>query len=110
VKRITYLRCAAALPIAVPIILIPLVRTGVGIYVGFLVWGGIFGGIPYTLAAGTALCLIRNFPASSYWRLARWAPPIFVMVFELFILGLALIQGRGPIDTGNFFTCSSSTA
>ncbi len=98
-KRTTYLRLAAFLPL-LPLVFLPLlrffadadnvIRGALGGVLGVLATSVVVGGIPYVVAASLSLYLLRAKPPEAYWRLARWAPLIFVPIFgaSLVVSGL----------------------
>ncbi len=85
-KRVTYLRLAAVFPL-LPLAALPLLSSGAVVddflqgILGVLVMSVLIGGIPYAGAAGLSLYLLRSKSPEAHWRLARWAPLIYVPLF-----------------------------
>ena len=81
-RRVSYLRLAAWLPL-MPLAAFPRLYhdKDPGGVLGVLFFAAAIGGIPYAASAAVSLYLLREKPPDAYWRLARWAPPIFALVF-----------------------------
>jgi hypothetical protein len=109
-KRVTYLRLAAVLPV-LPLAASPLLRSQVdlGDAFGALVLAAIYGGIPYVVAGGISLYLLRGKPPASYWRLARWAPLIFAAVFGVAVTTFGLVVDPSA-SVGDFWVLPIATA
>ena len=81
-KRLTYLRAAATLPLLVPLVTLPILQSvDPGGVLSVLAVSALVGGVPYAAVAGLSLYLLRGKPPTAYWRLARWAPAIFAPIF-----------------------------
>lgn len=91
--RVGYARCAAGLPIVFPLLgyVAPEGIRGVFGILAFATWTG---GLPYLVCVAGALWCLRGRPVSSYWRLARLAPPVFAVVMWVVLCGVLILTGK----------------